>query len=576
MRAVLPASHPPRTRGLPGGASAGRTGRPAVGAPRHHRHAARGPRGRLRRRAGAHAAPGRAGAQAGLVFERAYAPAPLTLPSHATMLTGPAAARARRARQRLVRARPGAARRSRRRCARAGCAPPRSWAPSRSRAASASAAGSTTTTTASRRPAACTTSSPSAARRTWWRPRAPGSTENPGPCFVWVHLFDPHAPYDPPAAYRGADPYRGEIASADAALGELLRGVGRAGRGRRYVAVTSDHGEAFGEHGEESHSLFVYDVTLHVPLVLRGPDIPARREPRGGGARRPGRHAGRARARAPAPRCPGATSSRAAAPRARSTPRRWRRASSSAGATCAPGATGRYKLRARAAAGALRRRGGSGRDARPRRVRARSDVAAMTAALDAALARMGERTSGRAPDPEAAERLRALGYVQGPGGAGSGADPKDRVEVALAIARAAGPFPDAGGGRARLRGDRAPRPGQPARELPPGGRAAAGGPAARGRCRYFDKRRERRPAHGRPARRAGDGATRSLSRLDDAGARSSARSRSTRRRPGALQPGRDRAARTATRRGRAGRLRSGAARRRSRASAPPPACAELR
>jgi tetratricopeptide (TPR) repeat protein len=69
------------------------------------------------------------------------------------------------------------------------------------------------------------------------------------------------------------------------------------------------------------------------------------------------------------------------------------------------------------------------------------DVAArLSAALDASLARLGDAESRRGPDPEAAERLRALGYVQGPEGRGSGADPKDRIEVARLIARAVGPF----------------------------------------------------------------------------------------------------------------------------------------
>jgi tetratricopeptide (TPR) repeat protein len=70
------------------------------------------------------------------------------------------------------------------------------------------------------------------------------------------------------------------------------------------------------------------------------------------------------------------------------------------------------------------------------------DVARMERALAKVLADAGEVQARRGPDPEAAERLRALGYVQGPGGRGSGADPKDKLEVARRIARAAGPFPD--------------------------------------------------------------------------------------------------------------------------------------
>ena len=92
---------------------------------------------------------------------------------------------------------------------------------------------------------------------------------NAGSVLVWVHLFDPHAPYDPPAEFRTDDLYRDEITAVDAALGALLS-TWDARPGDNLVVVTSDHGEAFGEHGEWSHSLFVYDTTLHVPLIIHG------------------------------------------------------------------------------------------------------------------------------------------------------------------------------------------------------------------------------------------------------------------------------------------------------------------
>jgi tetratricopeptide (TPR) repeat protein len=87
--------------------------------------------------------------------------------------------------------------------------------------------------------------------------------------FVWVHLFDPHAPYDPPDPFP--DDYEGEVAYADAALKELLAAVSK----DAFVAVTADHGEGLGEHGERTHSLFVYDSTLRVPWLLRGPGVAA-------------------------------------------------------------------------------------------------------------------------------------------------------------------------------------------------------------------------------------------------------------------------------------------------------------
>ena len=89
--------------------------------------------------------------------------------------------------------------------------------------------------------------------------------------FAWVHLFDPHAAYRPPPPFDAryaASPYHGEVAYADHALGPLLAAA-RAGGGRpTLVVVTSDHGEGLGEHGERTHGLFAYEATLRVPLIL--------------------------------------------------------------------------------------------------------------------------------------------------------------------------------------------------------------------------------------------------------------------------------------------------------------------
>ncbi|MBL8138713.1 MAG: sulfatase-like hydrolase/transferase [Acidobacteria bacterium] len=89
--------------------------------------------------------------------------------------------------------------------------------------------------------------------------------------FLWVHLFEPHAPYGDVASGRPlGDRYDDEIAEADRQVGRLLEGLGAA-RAETLVVVTADHGEAFGEHGEIGHSLFVYDTTLRVPLIVQGP-----------------------------------------------------------------------------------------------------------------------------------------------------------------------------------------------------------------------------------------------------------------------------------------------------------------
>lgn len=90
-----------------------------------------------------------------------------------------------------------------------------------------------------------------------------------GKWFSWVHVYDPHEPYEAPADYAKSAPdaYSGEVAWTDAALGPLftrLRGLSRP----TLVVVTSDHGESLGEHGERTHSLFAYEATLRVPLII--------------------------------------------------------------------------------------------------------------------------------------------------------------------------------------------------------------------------------------------------------------------------------------------------------------------
>ncbi len=101
----------------------------------------------------------------------------------------------------------------------------------------------------------------------------------PRPFLLWVHYYDPHASYDPPEPFasRFRDrPYDGEIASVDAALGVLIERLRTQGRlDRTLVVVTADHGESLGEHGERTHGYGLYDATLRVPLILRGPGVPA-------------------------------------------------------------------------------------------------------------------------------------------------------------------------------------------------------------------------------------------------------------------------------------------------------------
>ena len=105
-----------------------------------------------------------------------------------------------------------------------------------------------------------------------------------GPHFVWVHLFDPHDPYEPPPPFleKYKDHlYDGEIAYADSAVARWIAFLKKAGvYDNAVIVVSGDHGEGLGEHGEDTHGLFLYDATLHIPLILRTPLKTA------GGARR--------------------------------------------------------------------------------------------------------------------------------------------------------------------------------------------------------------------------------------------------------------------------------------------------
>ena len=93
--------------------------------------------------------------------------------------------------------------------------------------------------------------------------------------FLWVHLYDPHRPYDPPEPHRslyGHNLYVGEIAFADAEIGRLLSAVNQKGMlDRSVILVAGDHGESLGDHGERDHGIFIYESVLRVPLIVRAP-----------------------------------------------------------------------------------------------------------------------------------------------------------------------------------------------------------------------------------------------------------------------------------------------------------------
>ena len=96
-----------------------------------------------------------------------------------------------------------------------------------------------------------------------------------GPHFIWVHLYDPHDPYEPPPPYSQTYKdrlYDGEIAYADSALGGFIGYLKKTGRyNNSLIVVVGDHGEGLGEHHEDTHGIFLYDSTTHVPLILKLP-----------------------------------------------------------------------------------------------------------------------------------------------------------------------------------------------------------------------------------------------------------------------------------------------------------------
>ena len=102
--------------------------------------------------------------------------------------------------------------------------------------------------------------------------------QGPQKFFLWVHFYDPHEPYDPPEPYKSTysdDPYSGEIAYSDEQVGRLLDFLDQFKlRERTLVVFIGDHGEGLNDHVEATHGVFIYDNTLHVPLILAGPRVP--------------------------------------------------------------------------------------------------------------------------------------------------------------------------------------------------------------------------------------------------------------------------------------------------------------
>ncbi len=384
-----------------------------------------------------------------------------------------------------------------------------------------------------------------------------------GRLFAFLHLYEPHTPYEPPEPFKtryAARPYDGEIAEADAIVGKFLAFLKARGLYDKSVVVfLSDHGEGLGDHGESEHGMFLYRESLQVPLFVKLPGEPAsRRNRRGaggaqrrlhdsrGGRGRPGLLAARRDAVPPRP------AGRPA--RGASSPRRSSRGSTSAGATSRRSTTG---------GGTTSTPRGPRSTTSPRTRARRSNLYAAEARR--AAARCSPRSAKRKPayesagdlDPEARKKLASLGYLSaGPSSANAGTldDPKDRIRTFEELRMGLGEFTAGNAAKAhavfqkllaenprmldvwdmdskaliqlgkpeealaRAQEDGGPRPRGRARAVPPRGRepvpaarkvgrgaeARRGAPRARG-PRRRGHRRARLPREGRPRRRRARG-----------------------------------------------------------------------
>ncbi|HXY38630.1 MAG TPA: sulfatase-like hydrolase/transferase [Vicinamibacteria bacterium] len=266
-----------------------------------------------------------------------------------------------------------------------------------------------------------------------------------GPLFLWVHLYDAHDPYDPPEPFRSRfaqAPYDGEVAAVDAAVGALLGELGAAGVGEgAVIAVAGDHGESLGAHGEETHGVFLYDETIHVPLLLR---LPGAAE----GGRRVAARVGLVDLaptllEAAGVRVPAAMQGRSLVGLARGVrqPERPSYAESEypqrvfGWSSLAAWRDERFLFveAPRRELYDLRADPSASRDLAAERPALVSGMAAALAAAQRAWTRQATAAASPAASPELLERLASLGYAGGTAGtspaAPSGIDPKDRIAV---------------------------------------------------------------------------------------------------------------------------------------------------
>jgi arylsulfatase A-like enzyme/Flp pilus assembly protein TadD len=105
------------------------------------------------------------------------------------------------------------------------------------------------------------------------------NTQSGKPFFLWVHLFDPHLPLTPPEPFRtkyAGRLYDGEVAYVDRELGRLFEAIGKKSPAdKTLIAILSDHGESLGDHGEFTHGVFLYESTMELAFLMKGPGVPA-------------------------------------------------------------------------------------------------------------------------------------------------------------------------------------------------------------------------------------------------------------------------------------------------------------
>ena len=255
------------------------------------------------------------------------------------------------------------------------------------------------------------------------------------PLLLWVHYYDPHAPYEAPGADDAAR-YAAELAAVDRQVARLLAAL-PSGPRAPVVAAVADHGESLGEHGERGHGLFLYGPVVHVPLILAGPGVPRAQVVEGPVASRrlapTLAHLAGASGALPGDVLPGlGPGTRPAAVYSEA----WLAATAYGWSPLRAWSDGRWRYvdAPRPELYDLASDPGETRD------RARTDAAEAARMRRELLARveaMKPRAPGGAPEPGASEAIRSLGYLSGASGRRAGTiDPKDGQALLAELAEA--------------------------------------------------------------------------------------------------------------------------------------------